>query len=325
MRASVFIFIFAALAAVRGASAQISLPATIVNATGATTAGFVTGADKDGIFISTTPEGGNSIKMPLAGIKEYNIEEPKGWSAALALYQGGDYAQAEPQLAALGQTLEKLVPLRDGYGSQAKFFHWMSLRKQGKYAELAKAMELQLANPVALGPAWNEDFQDLQGWAIVGRKDWQMLAQYLKQFEDPSAKGNLAQPPFRNASRARLAALAFLRAILHEQTGKKDLALLDYHGAFSLNLGSDRGMTATALLASLRLVNEKLQQSPADNRLKKHGYALAVTYRDTFGKGSVPAEFAKLLELPPPDQPPVEPAKEGAKEPASDGSKKPGA
>lgn len=313
MRASVSIFILAALAAVSVASAQgISLPATIVNASGATTAGYVTGADKDGIFISTTPDGGNSIKMPLANIKEYNIEEPKGWSAALALYQGGDYAQAEPQLAALGQTLEKLVPLRDGYGSQAKFFYWMSLRKLGKYAELGKAMELQLANPVVLGAGWQEDFQDLQGWAIVGKKDWQMLGQYLKQYEDAAAKGTLAQAPFKNASRARLASLAFLRAILHEQTGKKDLALLDYHGALSLNLGSDRGLASASLLASLRLVNEKLQQTPTDNRLKKHGYSLAVTYRDLFGKGVVPAEFAKLLELPP-EQPPVEPAKEGAK------------
>jgi len=162
-----------------GANAQtLALPAQITNASGAVTTGFVTGADKDGIFMSTSPDGGNSIKMPVSGIKDYNIEEPKGWSAALALYQSGDYAQAEAQLAAFARQLEKLVPLRDGFGSQAKLFHWQCLKKQGKYAELAKSMVTQLANPVSFGPAWMEDFQDLQGWAVVGKRDWQMLAQY---------------------------------------------------------------------------------------------------------------------------------------------------
>jgi hypothetical protein len=293
------------LPALKAGAQALALPAQITNASGAVTSGFVTGADKDGIFISTSPDGGNSIKMPVSGIKDYNIEEPKGWSAALALYQSGDYAQAEAQLGAFAQQLEK----RDGYGSQAKLFYWQCLKKQGKYAELSKSMDAQLANPVSFGPAWTEDFQDLQGWAVVGKRDWQMLAQYLKDYQDKDKQGSLPQPPFKTANRNRLASLSFLRAILNEQTEKKDLALVDYHGALSLDFGSDHATASGATLAALRLVNEKMQSAPAENRLKKMGHALAVTYRDLYGKGQVPPEFTKLLEAPPADQPPVEPAK----------------
>lgn len=292
----------------RLADAQ-GLQATITGVANETTAGFVVGADKEGILLSLVPEGGNAFKYPYAKIKEYAIEEPKGWSAALAAFQAGGFAEAEKQFEAMGMALEKLVPLRDSYGSLAKYYWFMSLKQQGKLAQLSSAMDRQLVNPMVLSEAFHEDLVDLQGWAIVGKQDWVQLMAYLQGYQDKSLQKDLPLPPFKKASRARLASLSCLRAILEEHDGSKDLALLDYHAALTHNLGSDRSLTTMALTGALRLANEQLLAKPDDGGLKRQAWSLAVSYRDLVGRGQVPPEYAKLLEAPPesvvPPQPPM--------------------
>lgn len=285
-----------------------ALQATITGTSNETTAGFVVGADKEGILLSLVPEGGNAFKYPYAKIKEYDIVEPKGWSATVALFQAGNLAEAEKQFEAFGTALEKLVPLRDSYGSLAKYYWFMSLKQQGKLAQLSSAMDRQLVNPVVLSEAFQEDLLDLQGWAIVGKQDWVQLMAYLQGYQDKSLQKDLPLPPFKKASRARLASLSGLRAILEEHDGSKDLALLDYHAALTHDLGSDRSLTAMALTGALRLANEQLLAKPDDAGLKRQAWSLAVSYRDLVGGGQVPPEYAKLLEAPPqavvPPQPP---------------------
>jgi len=291
-----FLFLFSSWMA--NAAFGQGLQATILNVNGETTPGFVIGADKEGILVSTTADGATSFKLPFQNIKDYNMEEPKGWSAALAVYQSGNYAEAEKQFETLGQSLEKLVPLRDSFGSMAKYYHFSSLQKQGKFKELAAVFERQLANPLSLNEGFQEDIQDLQGWTIVGKQDWVALMAYLQGFEDKAAKGSLPQAPFKKASRSRLSSLSFMRALLEEHDGKKELALLDYHGALTLNLGSDASLTAQAAKSALRLTDELLQQKPDHTQLKRQAYALAVIYRDLSAKGQLPPELAKLAEKP---------------------------
>lgn len=294
-----FTLVFAGLLILpQGAHSQ-ALQATITGVSNEITAGYVVGADKDGLLVSMVPEGGNAAKFPYANIKEYNIEEPRGWSAAVAQFQAGNLAEAEKQFEALGTALEKLVPLKDSYGSLAKYHWFLCLKQQGKLAQLSAVMDKQLINPLVLSEAFHEDLLDLQGWAIIGKQDWVQLMAYLQGYQDKSLQKDLPLPPFKKASRARLASLSCMRAILEEHDGNKDVALLDYHAALTHDLGSDRWLRSMAVTGALRLANEKLLANPNDDPLRRQAWALAVVYRDLVGQGQVPPEFAKLLEAPP--------------------------
>ena len=299
-----------AFAALISARAQV-LPATITSPSNETTAGFVVGADKDGVFLSFVADGRNPFKLPFTNIKDYTIEEPNGWSAAMALYQSGNLTEAARQFEAFGTALEKLVPLKDSFGSLAKYYWFLSLRGLGDFARLATVFERQLANPIVLSELFQEDLRDLQAWVLIGKKDWVGLNAWIKQFEEADPLLKLPQPGFKKTSKARLVSLCCQRGILHEQEGRKDLALLDYHSAMTLDLGADRGLASIASLGALRIVEERLRAAPDNDRLKRQAHALAVHHRDCFGKGKLPPEFEKLAAAQPanPPAPPPAPAK----------------
>lgn len=286
------------------------LSISIINASGEITNAFVLGAEPDGIVLTMQQGGGNSFKMPIQNIREYNIEEPKGWSLAVATFTGGDFANAEKLFAQLGNDYEKLIPLRDSYGSLARLYYFRSLREQGKFAELAVAMDKQRAAPLSLGAYYNADFIELQGWAWVGKKDWQALETYLKDFQEEDAQKLLPQPAFKDMPPARIAALSFMRGLWNEQQKRPDLANVDYSTAMTVDFGSSPYIMAQATLGCLRIIDGRLQAKPDDLGLKRTAHALAVIFRDISGSGTVPPEFTKYLEKPP------EPAPAKKEEPA---------
>ncbi len=278
-------------------NAAEGLNISIINNAGEITNASIIGADVDGLLLSQG--GGNSFKLPLQNVKEYNIEEPKGWSVALATFVGGDYANAEKLFAQLSADYEKLIPLRDSYGSLARLYHFRSLREQGKFSELAVAMDKQRAAPLSLGAYYNSDLVELQGWAWVGKKDWQALETYLKDFQEVDAQKLLPQPAFKDMPPARLAALSFMRGLWNEQQKRPDLANVDFSTAMTVDFGSNAYVTAQATLGCMRVIDGRLQTKPDDLGLKRQACALAVTFRDLSGGGKVPEEFAKYLEKPP--------------------------
>lgn len=268
----------------------------ITKISGEPTPGFLIGADKDGLIISTAPNGGSSFKLPLTSIRDMTVDEPKGWSTALQTFAAGNYAEAEKQFAVLGVEFEKIVPLPDGYGSLARLYQFMALQKLGRYADLAKAMNQQLANPLSFGPHYTEDFVDLEGWGWLGREDWQALGTFIKKFEDTNPL-KLPQAPFKKLRSSRLAGLCYLRAIWNERGQKQpDLALMDYHRALTLDLGSDTNLLRRAAVAALFITETKLTAAPNDDKLTKQAKSLALVCRDLGGPGALPKEFEKYLK-----------------------------
>lgn len=290
----VLFILFLVTAVVTGRAEPLAVQITSVS--GEPTAAFLLAAEKDGIIISTAPTGGSSYKLPLANIRDMSIDEPKGWSTALQAFAAGNFSDAEKQFAVLGDEFTKLVPLQDGYGSLARLYQFQCLKNLGRYADLSKAMEKQLANPLSFGPHYTEDFVDLEGWSWLGRKDWQALGVFIKKFEDANPL-KLPQPPFKRLRSARLAGLCFLRAVWNEEGQKQpDLALMDYHRALTLDLGADTSLLRSAAVAALRLTDAKVAAAPNDERLAKQAKSLALVCRDLGGKGALPKEFEKYLK-----------------------------
>lgn len=273
------------------------LPLTVLSVSNDSTAGFLVGADKDTIHISLEPSGGSSFKMPLTNIQSMNIEEPKAWAPAMAAFQSGSYAEAAKQFDALAQTFASLLPLRDSYGSLARLHQLMSVRRLGRFDELARLLDRQLATPLVLSDFYAEELDDLQGWALLGKKDWLALGSYVKRFEDEQPIQVVAQPPFKRVRSARQAHIAYLRAVWNEhQTKNLDHALLDYHRAMTLDLGADADLTVKSAQAALRIMDAKLKTTPQDKVLRDQAYSLAVICRDVGGKAALPAGFEKYLE-----------------------------
>ncbi|MDZ4405867.1 hypothetical protein [Prosthecobacter sp.] len=272
------------------------LSVQITNVSGEPTAAFLIAAEKDGIIISTAPNGGSSYKLPLANIRDMSIDEPKGWSTALQTYAAGNFAEAEKQFALLGEELAKIVPLQDGYGSLARLYQFRSLQKLGRHADLAKVMDKQLANPLNFGPHYMEDFVDLEGWTWLGKEDWQTLGVFIRKFEDANPL-KLPQAPFKRLRSSRLAGLCYLRAVWNERGQKQpDLALMDYHRALTLDLGSDTTLLRRSAVAALLITEAKLAAAPKDDKLTKQAKSLALVCRDLGGPGALPKEFEKYLK-----------------------------
>jgi hypothetical protein len=110
--------VFLLLLTVCGLHAE-PLAIQITNLNGEPTAAFLIGAEKDGIVISTAPNGGSSYKLPLTNIRDMTIDEPKGWSLAMQTFAAGNHSEAEKLFAQLGDEFDKLVPLQDSFGSVA--------------------------------------------------------------------------------------------------------------------------------------------------------------------------------------------------------------
>ncbi len=288
-------------------AAPTPLPVVAVSSTGQRNAGFLVSAEADGLVISNAPQGGNSLKLLYSNIAELNVEEPKGWSPALARLNAGNYAEAETAFSTFADDYAAIVPWKDGYGSLARLYHFRALKGLGKFAELATAMDRQLAKPLVLGDLSKTHFNDLRGWAILAKADLQALQSYLNEFIDTSASKQWSlQPPFKKDLPARfVASLAYLRGHLHEKQQRPELALLDYSTAMTCNNGSDHTVFAMACLAALKITAAKATAQPTDELLRKAANSLAITYRDLAAQGKLPAEFAPFAPLP---EPPTAPA-----------------
>jgi hypothetical protein len=291
---------FVAAVAFSGAARVLAAPlqATVTLKTGRVTAGYVTGAESDGVMISLQPDGGGAFKVPNDQIADINMDEPKGWSAALATFTAGRYADAEGMFSKLADEFDPLVPLQDSYGSLSRLYHFRSLKQLGKLQDLSSAIDRQLANPLALGDFYRSYFDDIKGWAILGKEDWLALGSYVQSYEQEQLSSSLAQKPFQKLPESRLAALCFLRASWHESQGNPEMALTDYNRAVTYNFGSDRSLRSKAMAASLRILAAKLEKKPTDKALRQRAHATAIIYRDLVGAGEVAEAYKPLLEKP---------------------------
>jgi tetratricopeptide (TPR) repeat protein len=281
-----------------------ALPIMVTTKAGQPNPGFLTGAEADGLIISTSPVGGNSVKMPYSNIQELNVEEPKGWSSALLQLNAGNFAEAEKAFAALADDYANLVPWKDGYGSLARLNHFKALKNLGKFQELATVMDRQLAKPLVLGDATTIEFNDLRGWAILGKGDILALQSYINEFQDSTPSKWSLQSAFKPGLPARIvASLAYLRGHLHEKQQRAEFAIMDYHTAMTYNNGTDRSLFGLASLAALRVTAAQLAAKPEDATVKRTAYSLATVYRDSVGQGKLPKEFEAFLAFAPAPEP----------------------
>ena len=281
-------------------SAGEALPVMATSNTGQRNPGFLVGAEADGLLIATAPQGGNTVKILFSTLQEVNVEEPKGWTTALNQLNAGGYADAEKTFAEFAEDYAHLIPWKDGFGSLARLYHFRALKGLGKYRDLAAAMDRQLAKPLVLGDLNRVDFDDLRGWALLGKGDLLALQSYLREFQAATASPLSLQPAFKAGLPARfVSSLHFLRGHLHEQQQRPELALIDYQSAMTHNFGSDRSVFEPACLNSLRIATTLAQAKPTDAVLKKTAQSLALTYRDCAGRGKLPAEFQALIDAKP--------------------------
>lgn len=308
---------FLALSLALGSSVSFAaeaLPIMVTTKAGQPNPGFLTDAEADGLIISTSEVGGNSVKMPFANIQDLNVEEPTGWSSALLQLNAGNYAEAEKAFAALADDYAHLIPWKDGYGSLARLNHFKALKSLGKFQELATAMDRQLAKPLVLGEATSIEFNDLRGWAILGKADVLALQSYINEFQDSTANRWSLQPPYKAGLPARIVeSLSYLRGHLHEKQQRPELAMIDYHNAMTYNHGSDRAVFQLASLAALRVTAAQLSVKPEEATLKRTAYALATSYRDIVGQGKLPKEYESFLAFAPEPEPAAAPAAPAAK------------
>ncbi|MCB1225017.1 MAG: hypothetical protein KDK99_04325 [Verrucomicrobiales bacterium] len=257
--------------------------------------GFLMKADATGLVIAATENGGSSITLPYAQIQSLNVEEPRGWTQAQTALDAGNYPEAKIAFDKLANEYIDLLPWKDGYGSLARLNYFKALKGLNQLTELAAAMDRQLAQPLVLSDYYQADFNDLKGWAILGKDDILALEAFLLEFQEDVQSRESLLPLFKPAPARLIASLHYLRAMFELKQQKPDLALIDFQSAMTYDFGSDPAIFGMSLKESLAIVATKLQTKPDDLTLKRLAHSLAVTYRDIVGGGTVPEPYVAYL------------------------------
>ena len=127
-------------------------------------------------------------------------------------------------------------------------------------------------------------------WAEVGRGNWEAVGKVVEEHSLP--QGDYGVPEFQKMSPSRTAQFAYMRGRLSESQGNKAAALVDYYRAFTLGFGQDRELSGDAMLRAMAILAEDENLTDDKSKLKEM-HAMALQYKNAYGGGSVPEEFAE--------------------------------
>jgi hypothetical protein len=290
---------------------------------------YVVTGDARTLYLNESPAAPVGAPMPRAQIKGIYWEEPDDWKDAWKSWTRRDYAAAGKAFEDLSKTYANLAQIEDSYGSKAKFYQLECLRRTGQYSKLMDVYDEVKA--VQLSKDYQKQVQLFNYWGHVGKKLWEPLKLITDKFEMAASEipAYTVAPttmPLRGLEPDLLVQIAYLRAIstemlargLHKsavaeldpqrpETGqevavawsKVKAALTDYARVFTLTYMSDGQLSQDAMERSMAILKED-PLIEKDYATQMEAHALAVFYKDLFGKGTVPASYQPFLKVPEP-------------------------
>lgn len=278
----------------------------IYDADGNVRSGYATKADSSGITLSPYETGQGAALVPKAGISKVEFQNPPDYEEALAAYTSGDFAKAEELFGKVVKDYEFMAPWEDGFAALSNYYLLESLRLQGKYQEVATAVDrMQNASRdvnrrVALSSRFKAQLELYNAWGHVGKGYWKALAKLVENYETDAAGNEIkpTQKPVKKMRPREVVQIHYLRGVAAENLDQKQNALNDYYRCFTLDNGAETRLSNDAMLGALRILKD-WEDAEENYQILKERHALAVIYKTTFGGGEIPAEFSDFLTPPP--------------------------
>ncbi len=330
------------LAAASNSSAQ-GLPevrARIGLKQGGNPAGVIQNSRPDAIQFSTR-EGVAGQVLPFANIKGEGLDlqiQLEGGAEALApgrsAFADGDFEAAAEEFAKVVKAFPNIVYIPHNFATEAAWYQVESLRRAGKFSDIAAALESTAAKtiPSHIAEAFQKQFGYNKIWAIYGSGDMDALKSAIAPASVAVSDLLPTDDLKTDLPENEQAQMAFLRAKIAEAAGEKDKALNDYYRAFTLNFGSDKVLSKQAMLAALAIHKEDPSLENEKNKLPlQQIQGLAFQFKNTYGISELPSDYAlyavrpdlpqMAIAAPPTEETDEKPAADDAKGAAPDGAK----
>lgn len=221
-------------------------------------------------------------------------------------YSRANFEEAEKLFKTVAEEYDNLWGIsrkqRGNFASEARYFQIDCLRRLGRYAEIAPAMQTNTGKSLenTIAEVFLPKLKLFHMWEKLAGEQWDALAADLKTFEK-EATGDKATlvpvPVFEADSPALLVQLTFMRGKVFAAKGEKENALRDFYRAMTLHYGTDPVLSQKAMDEALAIQSSdpKLKESyPQQTEI----HALARVYQEGYAKGDIDIQFREFTREP---------------------------
>lgn len=320
-----------------GLHAQVKeTQATLALEAGGNPAGYIQGANDQGVIFSTAA-GGRGQLVEYSKIRTENDEKlirfnerAEAMATPRALFAAADYDAAASAFGDVAQNYAIILGVPHNFASEAAFYQLESVRRAGKYnllpslisSDAAKSIEKALKEPYLR----MHEFQKM--YALLAEKKYDELATAISAYEEPVAGDAklLSQPNFKALPPAELADLSYLRGKVYDAAGEKEKALNDFYSAITLAFANESIAAKLAMGAAMVIQKDDPLLARENPQAVGEMQSLAYLFGKRFGTGGMPDEIKKYAVRPamvrPPAAAPQEAPAEGEAMPAEGGEAK---
>tara|TARA_R110002096_G_scaffold147671_16_gene307685 strand:+ start:18631 stop:19674 length:1044 start_codon:yes stop_codon:yes gene_type:complete len=221
-------------------------------------------------------------------------------------YSRSNYEEAETLFKSVAEEYDNLWGIsraqRGNFASEARYFQVDCLRRLGRYAEIAPALQTNTGKSLenSLAEVYLPKLKLFHMWEKLAGGDWDALAADLKTYEQ-EATGDKAKlvpvPVFEADSPALLVQLSYMRGKVFAAKDDKENALRDFYRAVTLDYGSDPVLSQKAMDEALAIqsTDPKLKESyPQQTEI----HALARVYQEGYAKGDIDIQYREFTREP---------------------------
>lgn len=227
-----------ALCATAIAQEEFQAEAVISKPNGENFNAWILAATKREIRFKTRKVATDFTDAKIADFATIHLIEPPDFSAAVDLFEGRKYKEAQEKFAALKITYKPIAQFKDNYHTLSAYYEMECMRKQGDYEGLATALQSFIKEPLA------REYQLRQldlyvMWDAVREKAWDRLVIIATERDDENLIGD------------QRAQVAYCKGLALDNLGRGAEALIEYGIAVTADSGASEEITQQAGLNAL--------------------------------------------------------------------------
>lgn len=199
---------------------------------------WITAATKTAIRYKTTQVSTDTTDARITDFATIHLIAPPDFSAAVDLFEGRKYKEAQEKFAAFKLVSKPIAGLKDNHHTLSAFYELECMRKLGDYEGLQKALQSFIKEPLS------RDYQLRQldlyvMWDAVRTKSWDRLVIIATERDEEVLPGD------------QRAQVAYCKGLALENLNRPAEALIEYGVAMTADSGASELVTQESALNAL--------------------------------------------------------------------------
>lgn len=263
---------------------------------------FIVGATDSELSVMKNAQAAAAVKYSRKGVKSIFMRSPKAFDAAMELYEGRKYAEAQQRFSEVKEKYSALSSLAGNHSTLAAFYEIECMRKQLDLKGLVDAVATFDAGSLT-GSARLKQVEVYKFWELVHKKDWARVDALAAEWEKKSLPVTLR------------AQVAYCRGLALEGLNKPADALNAFAEALTADFTKSEEISRGAVHAALRVYGSLPEVREAqdswgteDENPQSNGYKMLIEANslarlyESAGLGAgvkLPAKQAAFLDFTP--------------------------